>query len=408
MPRAELKNQLNAAVGQSRITLVQGLPRVGRTEAVKRWAGGRPDAMIQSFGSGEDIAPVMVFDHFRAEQVDAFVAHFRVAEAAEARTRFLIVPTDLLTAERVRDALAGSVLPFDIAPLQLDDFLAEQSVLSAAGGPSAALVAESRPTNSPAPDPDQHWLRGGLPESLSADGDAASLAWRRGMLETLLARDYTSWDVPRASRLPEILRWVANQNGGELDDTSCPVAKRADLRSALYVLERLGVTRRLPNFPAGSSSSLGKKPKLYIRDSGLLHAMLGIERVAQLRDHDDAGDRWEGYAIEALILAGADQCSAQFYRVKGSEGEGADEIDLILDFVSRGAGRVAIECKLSPDQGAHAGFYRAREEIGAIDRFVVHSGTTASLDGAVHRLDLPSAVRRIQQIAAGSYSKESA
>jgi predicted AAA+ superfamily ATPase len=401
MPRADLKIRLDGAIGQSRITLVQGLPRVGRTEAVKRWVGGRPDAVIQPFGSGEDIAPVMVFDHFRAEQVDAFVTHFRVAEAAEARTRFLIVPTDLMTADRVCDALAGSVFRFDMAPLQLDDFLAEQSVLSVAGGPSAELVAESRPTNSPAPDRDHHWLRGGLPESLSADGDAASLAWRRGMLGTLLARDYTTWGVPRASRLPDILRWVANQNGGELDDTSCPVAKRADLRPALYVLERLGVIRSLPNFPAGSSSSLGKKPKLYIRDSGLLHAMLGIETIAQLRDHADAGDSWEGYAIETLILAGADQCSAQFYRVKGTEGEGADEIDLVLDFVSRGARRIAIECKLSPDQGARVGFYRACEEIGATDRFVVHSGTTAALDGAVHRLDLPSAVRRIQQIAVG-------
>jgi hypothetical protein len=82
MPRADLKIRLDGAIGQSRITLVQGLPRVGRTEAVKRWVGGRPDAVIQPFGSGEDIAPVMVFDHFRAEQVDAFVTHFRVAEAA--------------------------------------------------------------------------------------------------------------------------------------------------------------------------------------------------------------------------------------------------------------------------------------------------------------------------------------
>lgn len=402
MARADFKKQLDAAVEQSRITLVQGLPRVGRSVAVKQWAGGRHDAAIQPFGSGNDLAAVMVFDHLRSYQVDDFVVHFRAAEAAQARTRYLVAAVDLITAEKIRDALAGSVLTLELAPLQPDDFMAEQPVLSAAAGPSAGLAAVSVPTNAPFLNPDRHWLRGGLPESLSADSDAASLAWRRGMIATLLARDYTSWEIPRASRLPEILRWAANQNGGELDDTSCPVAKRADLRSALHVLDRLGVTRRLPNFPAGSSSSLGKMPKLYVRDSGLLHAMVGIETVAQLRDHEGVGDSFEGYAIEALILAAGERCRAQFYRVKGNGGEGADEIDLVLDFPSHGARRIAIECKLNPDQGAKAGFYRACDDIGYTDRFVVHSGTTAVQDGTVERLDLPQAVRRIQRIAAGT------
>jgi predicted AAA+ superfamily ATPase len=402
MPRADFRKQLDAAVGQSRITLVQGLPRVGRSEAVKQWAGGRHDAAVQPFGSGTDLATVMVFDHLRSHQVGDFVNHFRAAEAAQARTRYLVVAVDLVTAEQIRDALAGSVLTLELAPLQLDEFMSEQPVLSAAAGPSAAPVAVSVSTNVPSREPDRHWLRGGLPESLSADDDAASLNWRRGMIATLLARDYTNWDIPRASRLPEILRWAANQNGGELDDTACPVAKRGDLRSALHVLDMLGITRRLPNYPAGSSSSLGKMPKLYIRDSGLLHAMVGIETVAQLRDHEDAGDSFEGYAIEALILAAGDRCRAQFYRMKGNGREGADEIDLVLDFPFQGSRRVAIECKLNPDQGARAGFYRACEDIGYTDRFVVHSGPRTAQDGTVDRLDLPQAVRRVQLIAAGT------
>ena len=135
--------------------------------------------------------------------------------------------------------------------------------------------------------------------------------------------------------------------------------------------------------------------------------MLGIERVAQLRDHDDAGDSWEGYAIEALILAGADPVQRAILPREGEARAMARMKSTWFSTSSRAVpGAVAIECKLSPDQGARAGFYRACEDIGVIDRFVVHSGTAASLDGSVHRLDLPSAVRRIQQIATGSYSKE--
>lgn len=401
MSRADLKKQLDAAVAQSRVTILQGLPRVGRSEAVRCWAHERTDAVIKTFDNSMDEAPIMAFDHFRLDQVHEFVMHFRAGEAARALTRYILVPTDLPTAETIRDALVGSVLTSEIAPLQLDDFITEQSAVSAAQGPSAAPVAESRPTNAQVLVPDQHWLRGGLPESLAADGDVASLVWRQGMLDTLLARDYTTWNVPRASKLPEILRWAANQNGGELDDTSCPLAKRADLRSALHVLDKLGVTRRLPNFPIGTNSSLGKMPKLYIRDSGLLHAMLGIETASQLRNHGCAGDSFEGYAIEALILAGGDHCSAQFYRVKGS-GSGADEIDLVLDFPSQARRRVAIECKLNPDENPRAGFYRACDDIQPTHRFIVHSGTTASLGSEVDRLDLPSAAQRIRQIAVRS------
>ncbi len=321
------------------------------------------------------------------------------AEQVEARTRFVIVPIDLTAVDQLRAALSGSVLTLDIAPMQLYDVLAEVPVLTTASGPARGLVAEAVPTNTLAYDFERHWLRGGFPESLGADTDQASLIWRRGLIASLLARDYSRWDVPRTSRLPEILRWAANQNGGELDDTACPVAKRADLRSAIYVLDQLGITRRLPNYPAGSSSGLSKKPKLFIRDSGILHAVLGIETVEQFGNHSCIGNSWEGYAIEALIGAGAGRCSAQFYRVIGSDGY--DEIDLVLDFPAPRGRLVAIECKVSPEQSARAGFFRGCDAIGATDQFVVHSGAQAVQGNSVDRLDLPTALRRVDAIAAG-------
>lgn len=107
--------------------------------------------------------------------------------------------------------------------------------------------------------------------------------------------------------------------------------KGQELNSVLYVLDSLGLTRSLENFPARSSSSIGKMPKIYIRDSGLLHALLGIETVEQLRQHPNVGDCWEGYAIGELIGAAGPGASSQFFR--SDEG---DEIDLILTFTRSG------------------------------------------------------------------------
>ena len=221
------------------------------------------------------------------------------------------------------------------------------------------------------------------------------------MLDGVLARDYTEWKIERAFPLADVLRWLANQNGSELDENGCPFAKRQELRSAVYVLERLGLVRRLPNFPAGSSASMAKKQKVFVRDTGVLHALLGIETSTQLWSHSGIGGSFESYATEALILAADGRCGAQFYRKKGSEGD--DEIDLILDFPSQRARLVAIEFKVGQGQKAKKGFHNGCNALGVKeqDRFVVHSNNRSILDQQVHRLDLKSAVERVTKISHG-------
>lgn len=315
-----MHEQLDAAVAHSRITLVQGLPRVGRSSIVQEWARGRTDATYDGTLAVVSTPIVIIHDHASEADVDNIVASFRAGEQNGARHRHVVVPLDLATGERLRGALTGSVQTLDVCPLQLDDVLAAHTLLSLPAGPVTGIAAQSSATNAPAVDSFVHWLRGGLPESWGADSDDASLSWRRDMLNALLGRDYTMWGIPRGLWLPNVLLWAANQNGGELDDTACPGLKRADLHSALHVLDRLGLIRRLQNYPVGSTASMSKKPKLYIRDSGILHAMLGIQTIDQLRGYRLVGDSWEGYAIEALLLAGADRCRAQFYRAKSPTG----------------------------------------------------------------------------------------
>lgn len=400
MARSVAGRVLDQAVRDHRITLVYGLPRVGRTQLVAQWCAERGDVEVlhqRSLQTGT--APVRVLDHFSLYDVVAFVEMYRALEQAGENVRFVLVPVDLLTSQRVQEALVGNVNLITIDPLQPDEFAAEHLETFVSAGPTGEAIATARLTNSAPPHPDLHWLRGGLPESLSADTDEASVAWRRQLISSLLIRDYSSWGITPATKLSEILRWVANLNGCELDENNCPIAKRVELLSTLHVFDRLGLTRRLPNFPAGTVAGLGKKPKLFIRDTGVLHAMLGIETVAQLRTHPAIGDCFESYAIEGLISAAAGRCTAQFYREKLSGEEGADEIDLVLDFRPFRDRLIAIECKTSPDKAAKAGFHRGCATIGATDGFVVHAGPNTLLGNGTDRLNLAAAIQRVGAIA---------
>jgi len=398
--RASALKQLDAAVEQSGVTVVRGLPRVGRSSFLAEWQSRHTNAKRCETIDDVKVEPgVFVLDHVDLSSADAIIAITRAAEEARLRTRLVIAPNDLATAEYLRTKLPGVVGAIEITPLRVEEVAAEAWTQFAATGPVDAVPTASMPINQEAIDPNRHWLRGGFPESLEAESDERSLAWRRAMLDGVLARDYTEWNVERAFPLADVLRWLANQNGSELDENGCSFAKRQELKSAVYVLERLGLVRRLPNFPAGSNSSMAKKQKVFVRDTGVLHALLGIETSTQLRSHSGIGESFESYATEALILAADGRCGAQFYREKGREGD--DEIDLVLDFPSQNGRLVAIEFKVGQERKAEKGFHNGCAALGVKDqdRFVVHSGDRPMLNQPVPRLDLKSAIERIAGIA---------
>lgn len=400
MCRASAQKQLDAAVKQSGVTIVRGLPRVGRSTFLTDWQNRHTNAKRCQTVADIQLEPgVFVLDHVDVRSVDAIVAKARAADETRARTRLVIAPIDLVTAESLQTKLTGIASEIEITPFRVEEIAAVITELSTTSGPVDATPTASAPTNQEAIDPYRHWLRGGFPESLEAENDKQSLTWRRAMLDGVFKRDYTEWGVERAFPLADVLLWLANQNGSEFDATKCTFAKQKELRSAIYVLKLLGLVRYLPNYPADSNKSMVRKQKVFVRDTGVLHALLGIETSAQLRSHTGIGGSFESYAIETLILAANGCCRAQFYR---KEGNGSvNEIDLVLDFPSQNGRLVAIECKVSPAEQAKRGFYNGCAELGVEDqdRFVVHSGDRPQLDQSVRRLDLKSAIKRIIEIA---------
>jgi len=198
----------------------------------------------------------------------------------------------------------------------------------------------------------QLWLRGGFPESLLAAADEDSVDWREDFIRTFLGRDIASLELGLPLPLMERLwRLLAHSQGQTLNASR--LAGLLDLRSTrlkqlLAVLEQTFMLRLLPPLEANLSKRLVRTPKLYLRDSGLLHNLLGIETYDDLLAHPQAGESWEGFVIEQLIAAHP-RWRPHFLRTSNGA-----ELDLVLE---RGRQRRVYEIKLSKAPRVSRGFH---------------------------------------------------
>jgi predicted AAA+ superfamily ATPase len=217
----------------------------------------------------------------------------------------------------------------------------------------------------------QLWLRGGFPDSLLANSDRNSLAWRRDFIKTYLERDIPQLG-PRipAVTLERFWTMLAHVQGGitnasqlakSLEVSATTISRYLDLMVDLLLV------RRLQPWASNVGKRLVKSPKIYVRDSGLTHALLNIENYNDLLGHPVAGGSWEGFVIENILSTVPDGVIPYYYRTA----HGA-EIDLVLEFSGRE--KWAIEIKRSSSPALSKGFYLACQDIGPDKRFVVYAG----------------------------------
>jgi predicted AAA+ superfamily ATPase len=215
------------------------------------------------------------------------------------------------------------------------------------------------------------WVRGGFPDSFLAHDERQSLSWRKDLLRTYLERDVPMF----GSRVPaETLRrfWtmLAHNQGGLINAsrlaTGLEVSSQTVSRYTDLLVDLL-LVRRLQPYHANVGKRLVKSPKVYIRDSGLTHALLNVADRNALLGHPVVGASWEGFVIENLITAAPAFTVPGFYRTSGGS-----EIDLLLELP--GGERWAIEVKRSRAAKPARGFYEACEDLKPAKRFVVHAG----------------------------------
>lgn len=215
------------------------------------------------------------------------------------------------------------------------------------------------------------WIRGGFPPSLLAGNAEHSLEWRRAFLKTYLERD-----IPQlGSRVPaELLRrfWtmLAHEQGtmhnaarlaASMGVSGQTVGRYLDLLCDLFLV------RRLPPWTGKSAKRLVRSPKVYVRDTGLAHALLELGNLEQVLAHPIAGGSWEGFVVESLLTVAPPGTEASFYRTSAGA-----EVDLVLRFP--GDRRWAIEIKRSLVPTPTRGFHNACAEIEPHERWVAYPG----------------------------------
>lgn len=215
------------------------------------------------------------------------------------------------------------------------------------------------------------WVRGGFPESLLADSDQNSLEWRHDFIKTYLERDIPQLG-PRipAETLERFWTMLAHNQGGILNASH--LARNLDVSGVtigryLDLMIDLLLVRKLKPWTANVGKRLIKSPKIYVRDSGIAHALLNIPDYNTLLGHPVVGGSWEGFIIENIMSVAPSRVQPYYYGTP----QGA-EIDLVLEFPS--GIKWAIEIKRSSAPSIKKGFYAGCEDIKADKRFVVYSG----------------------------------
>jgi len=220
---------------------------------------------------------------------------------------------------------------------------------------------------------DALWLRGGFPDSFLATNGAESLALRRDFIRTYLERDVPMFG-PRipAETLERLWTMLAHSQGGLLNGAKLAAGigvSAPTVTSYLGLLVDLLLVRRLPPYHRNVGKRLVKSPKTYVRDSGLLHGLLGIGDLDTLFGHPVIGASWEGFVIENLLAACPPGTKASFYRTAAGA-----EIDLVLELGVK-QGVWAIEIKRSPTSGLQKGNHHALVDIAPSRSFYVHGGS---------------------------------
>jgi predicted AAA+ superfamily ATPase len=215
------------------------------------------------------------------------------------------------------------------------------------------------------------WVRGGFPLSFLAESDSLSLQWRRDFIRTYLERDVPQFG-PRipAETLRRFWTMLAHNQAQMLNAASLARGLGVDgktVASYLDLLVDLLLVRRLPAWHGNVGKRLVKSPKIYVRDSGVAHALLGIRDKETLLGHPVVGQTWESFVIETLLSVAPEGIEAHYYRTAAGA-----EIDLML---TTPQGKVwAIEIKRASAPKVERGFHVACEVLQPSERFVVYPG----------------------------------
>ena len=363
IPR-KASEEIRAALGRQAVVALLGPRQAGKT-TLARAIAEQCDAVVldlESTADRDQLADVPLFVRANQDRLVVLDEIHKMPEIfAELRVlvdegrrlgkgvgRFLVLGSASIPFLKQSESLAGRIEYVDLGPLN---------------------VLEVEPTFEAAT---RLWVRGGLPLSFLAKSEADSLIYRRNLIRTYLERDAPEF-YPRIPPLTLERLWtmLAHGQGGLLNAARLASGLGISAPTVVSYLDLLAgilLVRRLPPRHANVKKRLVKSPRVYVRDSGLAHALLRVADLNALLGHPVAGPSWEGFVIETILGAAPWGVLPSFYRTA----TGA-EADLVLDLPGKLRPWV-IEIKRSSSPRLSSGFAIARRDLNAERAFVVYGG----------------------------------
>lgn len=358
-----LYTKLLDALAQSPAVALLGPRQVGKTTLALEVGKSRA-ALYLDLESEQDRAKLAQPELYLADHQDKLV----ILDEIHRAPNLFPVLRGLIDRGRRAGRKSGQFLLLGSASLDL----LKQSGETLAGRVAYLELAPFNVMETQALPPDELWVRGGFPESLLAPNAAWSLRWRQDFIRTYLERDIPQLG-PRiaAETLRRFWGMLAHHQGGVLNTAQFARNLGVDAKTAasyLDLLVDLLLVRRLPPWHANLGKRLVKSHKVYVRDSGLVHALLAIPDKETLLSHPVVGQSWECFVIENLLTSAPAEVQGYFYRSSGGA-----EIDLLLSWPDGTLWAVEIKRSLTPK--VERGFHAACSDLSPARKFVVYPGT---------------------------------
>ncbi len=237
------------------------------------------------------------------------------------------------------------------------------------------------------------WLRGGYPDSFLEENDEDSLFWREDFIRTFLERDIPSLGIKYyTGNISRLWQMCAHITGQVLNYSTLAASLGVSghtVKNYIELLNRTYMVRLLQPYYLNLKKRLIKSPKIYIRDTGILHALLNIKDRNSLLGHPSYGASWEAFAIEQ-ILSSIKGWQSYFYRTSSG-----NEIDLIL---TKGQELIAVECKASSAPELTKGFYIARDDLNPRESWIVAPVTETYLLNKDKNIHVGSPLHLIEKL----------
>jgi predicted AAA+ superfamily ATPase len=370
--------QIRQQLGLSPAVAILGARQIGKTTLAKQIAAEFPDSIYLDLENAQARAKLEQADVFFEANRNRLVVLDEIQNAPELFStmrgeidadrrpgRFLILGSASFKLLQQSQSLAGRLALVDMAPLLLSEV--HQSF----------------------EDIQTLWVRGGFPGSYTAPQDDASWLWRDAFVRHFLHSDLPALGI---NVEPELMRrfWrmVAHLHGQLFNASSIAASLGVSSPTVTRYLDHLVqslMLRRLEPFHANLGKRLVKSPKIYVRDSGLLHYLLGMRNVHDLMGHPNTGASWEGFCIEQICNHLPTGASVSFYRTAAGA-----ELDVVVE---TGRETIGFEIKFSSAPKVSKGFWQACEDIGVHKAYVmapVQEGWTMAKDvQVVSPLDIP-------------------